>query len=154
MRYKSVERLKAVGDNTVIGASGEISDFIYIQKLLEELVYGFLANEFFILDVNLSYHFTCLFSSNSTEDFTEDDGHKLSTPEIHSYLNRVLYNRRNNFDPLWNSVVIGGFKNGKPYLGVVGLTSLRQCPFFHYFVSILTNISLLSIFPSIMRRPQ
>lgn len=92
MRYKSVERIAAVGRHTAIGASGEVSDFNYIRKLLGELM---------------------------TDDFTNDDGVSLSPQEIHSYLNRVMYNRRNKFDPLWNSLVIGGVKDGQPYLGTV-----------------------------------
>ena len=33
--------------------------------------------------------------------FCEDDGKELCPWEIHSYLCRVMYNRRNKFDPLW-----------------------------------------------------
>ena len=38
-RFRSLERLKAVGSTTIVGASGEYSDFQYIQKLLEDLTY-------------------------------------------------------------------------------------------------------------------
>jgi hypothetical protein len=55
----------------------------------------------------------------STNDFMWDDGNKLGPVEIHNYLNRVMYQRRNKFDPLWNSLVLGGVKNGQKYLGVV-----------------------------------
>eukprot|EP00897_Mesotaenium_endlicherianum_P010108 jgi/Mesen1/9125/ME000058S08618 len=92
LRYKSVERIKAVGKYTAIGATGEISDFYHLMTLLDELM---------------------------TNDFTFDDGIAMGPEEIHNYLNRVLYNRRNKFDPLWNSLVIGGYKDGKPYLGTV-----------------------------------
>jgi 20S proteasome subunit beta 7 len=37
-RFKNIERLTKVGDYTCIGASGEISDYQYIQELLEEKV--------------------------------------------------------------------------------------------------------------------
>jgi 20S proteasome subunit beta 7 len=37
-------------------------------------------------------------------------------------LNRVLYNRRNKFDPLWNTMVVGGIlSDGKPFLGTIGM---------------------------------
>lgn len=55
----------------------------------------------------------------STNDFMWDDGNNLGPVEIHNYLNRVMYGRRNKFDPLWNSLVLGGVKNGQKYLGVV-----------------------------------
>ena len=67
--------MKVVNSTTIIGFTGELSDFDYIMTLLNEL---------------------------STTDFCEDDGKELSPMEIHSYLTRVMYNRRNKFDPLWN----------------------------------------------------
>lgn len=39
IRYKSVERLKPVGKHSLLGASGEISDFQEIMKYLDELMY-------------------------------------------------------------------------------------------------------------------
>lgn len=94
-RYKSVCRIKEVGENIVLGASGEISDFQYIIKLLDEI---------------------------STEDFIMDDGAVLSPQEVFSFLQRVMYNRRNDFDPLWNSLVLAGVdRKGVPFLGSVGM---------------------------------
>jgi 20S proteasome subunit beta 7 len=54
-RYKSVSRLKRINDSTIVGASGELSDFAYINTLLEEL---------------------------ATEDFTFDDGISLTPKEV------------------------------------------------------------------------
>jgi 20S proteasome subunit beta 7 len=85
-RFKDIQRLHAVGDHTIIGAGGDMSDFQYIQSLLEDLV---------------------------IEEFTAQDGHALGPAEIHEYLSRVFYNRRSKMDPLWNSVVVGGVKDGK-----------------------------------------
>jgi len=89
-RFRSVERIKHVGKDTLLGASGEISDFQYIQQLLEELV---------------------------ERDRAFSDGSRLSPAEIHSYLVRVLYGRRNKFDPLWNQLLVAGHRNGKSFLG-------------------------------------
>ena len=69
-RYKSIQRLYKVNDSTVIGASGELSDFQYLQTLMEDLV---------------------------TEDYCMDDGVQLQPKEIYNWLTRVLYNRRNKF---------------------------------------------------------
>lgn len=38
---------------------------------------------------------------------------------LHSWLTRVLYNRRSRFDPLWNTFVVGGMQEDKPFLGFV-----------------------------------
>jgi len=51
-----------------------------------------------------------------------DDGNSFGPKEVHSYLTRVMYNRRNKFDPLWNALVLGGVKNGQKYLGMVDIT--------------------------------
>jgi 20S proteasome subunit beta 7 len=93
-RYKNLQRVRAVNSTTVIGFTGELSDFDYIMTLLEEL---------------------------NTADFCEDDGKELSPREIYAYLTRVMYNRRNKFDPLWNSLVVAGTKNGESFLGTVGM---------------------------------
>ena len=49
-RYKSVERLKAVSNNTLLGATGEISDFQAILQLLDRLMYVLLFYLFWCSD--------------------------------------------------------------------------------------------------------
>eukprot|EP00879_Flechtneria_rotunda_P001826 GHRR01001992.1.p1 GENE.GHRR01001992.1~~GHRR01001992.1.p1 ORF type:complete len:297 (+),score=77.56 GHRR01001992.1:233-1123(+) len=105
-RYKSVERIKKVNDRVIIAAGGELSDFQYILKLLDEL---------------------------TTDDYRADDGISLGPQEVYAYLCRVMYNRRNKFDPLWNSLVIAGIEAGSSsadpnsgssehsFLGTVGM---------------------------------
>ncbi|XP_066339645.1 proteasome subunit beta type-4-like [Miscanthus floridulus] len=88
LRYKSVERIKAVGKHGLIGASGEFSDFQEILHYLDEL---------------------------TLSDHMWDDGNSLGPKEIHSYLTRVMYNRRNKFDPK------KGPKGDEKYLGMVNM---------------------------------
>ncbi|XP_072084982.1 probable proteasome subunit beta type-7 isoform X1 [Arachis hypogaea] len=38
LRYKSIERLKPIGKDSLLGASGEISDFQEILRYLDELM--------------------------------------------------------------------------------------------------------------------
>jgi hypothetical protein len=38
VRYKSVGRMKQIGKTTVLGASGEISDFQAINQMLDQLM--------------------------------------------------------------------------------------------------------------------
>ena len=70
----------------MIGASGDMSDFQAIQALLDDIV---------------------------TDEFTYQDGHDLGPAEVHEYLSRVMYARRSKIDPLWNSILVGGFRDGK-----------------------------------------
>lgn len=72
---------------------------------------------FIITMLVLILNFDCC----SLNDNMWDDGNSLGPKEVHNYLTRVMYNRRNKFDPLLNSLVLGGVKNGQKYLGVVGI---------------------------------
>ena len=63
-----------------------MSDCQYIQSLLDDLV---------------------------IEEFTEQDEHTLGPAEIHEYLSQLMYGRRSKLDPLWNSLLVGGYKDGK-----------------------------------------
>ncbi|KZV65616.1 proteasome endopeptidase complex beta subunit [Peniophora sp. CONT] len=94
-RFKDVQRLHEVGKNTVIGAGGDMSDFQYLQDVLNELLLS--------------------------EDITTADGHTLGPEEIHEYLSRLMYGRRSKMNPLWNSLLVGGFKDGKSFLAYVDL---------------------------------
>ena len=66
-----------------------MSDFQYIQRILDELI---------------------------VDEFSAQDGHTLGPAEIHEYLSRVMYARRSKFDPLWNTLLVGGIKDGKKYM--------------------------------------
>jgi len=93
-RFRDVERMTAVGDNTIVGASGDISDYQYLQHVLESL----MANE-----------------------YVTADGHVLSPRNVFEYLSKIMYHRRSKFNPLWNSLVVGGIKDGEKFLGCVDL---------------------------------
>lgn len=93
-RYKDTRRLQRVGDNTLIGASGEISDFQSLMDMLENMHQG---------------------------DLNQDDGYTKSPTEIYNYLRAVMYNRRNKGNPLWNQLLVAGFREGAPFLGYVDL---------------------------------
>jgi 20S proteasome subunit beta 7 len=93
-RFRSIQRMEKIGDYTAIGAGGEYSDFQHITDTLHNLI---------------------------RKDFTHDDNSKLYPSEIYNYLIRTMYNRRNKFDPLYNSVLVAGFRDGKGFLGCVDL---------------------------------
>jgi 20S proteasome subunit beta 7 len=93
-RYRNEDRLCAIGESTVIGVSGDMSDFYHIKNLLESLM---------------------------TKEYYINDGHVLSAAHIYEYLGRVMYHRRTKLNPLWNTLVVGGYNEGKKFLGYVDL---------------------------------
>mmetsp|Transcript_52419 Transcript_52419/g.90043 ORF Transcript_52419/g.90043 Transcript_52419/m.90043 type:complete len:161 (-) Transcript_52419:222-704(-) len=50
-----------------------------------------------------------------------DDGFKHAPSEIFHYLRAVMYQRRNKMNPLWNNLLVAGFKDGESFLGSVDL---------------------------------
>jgi 20S proteasome subunit beta 7 len=93
-RYKDVRRMHQVGKYTLIGASGELSDFQSIQESLEKM---------------------------DQEDVNQDDGYNKTPSEYFNYLRAMMYHRRNKFNPLWNQLLVAGYKDGKSFLGYVDL---------------------------------
>lgn len=93
-RFKDVQRIVKLGDNVLIGASGEMSDFQAIQDMIENLF---------------------------QEDLNQDDGYKKSPAEVFNYLRTILYQRRGKGNPLWNQLLVGGFHQGQSFLGYVDL---------------------------------
>lgn len=97
LRFNNIERLIKVGSETIVGISGDISDLQHIERMLHEL-------------------------ETTEEVYDNDGGHSLRAPHVHEYLSRVLYNRRNQMNPLWNAVIVGGFNDDKtPFLKFVDL---------------------------------
>jgi 20S proteasome subunit beta 7 len=43
-----------------------------------------------------------------------NDGFQYTPKSLFSWMTRVLYNRRSNFNPLWNTFVVGGIQDGEP----------------------------------------
>ncbi|KDN48437.1 proteasome endopeptidase complex, beta subunit [Tilletiaria anomala UBC 951] len=95
-RFMDVRRLHEVSPNTLLGASGDMSDFQFIQHELQKVM---------------------IRESNAA------DGHTLSPSQVYAYLSRYMYQRRSKVDPLWNSFVVGGIdqSTGAPFLGYVDL---------------------------------
>ena len=93
-RFRDLRRVRQAGDYTVVGGSGDYMDFEHMLEYLEDLL---------------------------LEDTTLDDEPSYSPRELYEYLSRVYYNKRSEFNPLWNQVVVGGVRDGDAFLGYVDL---------------------------------
>lgn len=90
-----MKRLRKFGDSAIIGFSGDVSDMQYIDRLLESI------------DIRENY---------STH------GNTLNAKNLHTYLSKVFYKRRSEFNPLWNHILVAGFDGDKkPFLSSADL---------------------------------
>lgn len=64
------------------------------------------------LDIRENYH----------SSVTEDEAPQLSARNLHTYMSKVMYKRRSDFDPLWNHILVAGLdEQSKPFLASVDL---------------------------------
>lgn len=93
-KFNNISRIAQINENTIIGSSGEYSDYLELKRILEEKT----------LEDNLY------------------DGYStfLGPKELASYLAFISYQKRNKMNPYWNTTMIGGFDwEGNPYLNSV-----------------------------------
>lgn len=86
-----MQRMTSLGSRTLLGTSGDISDFQYLTRLLHQ------------------YH---------TTEVCYNDGHLMSPKQWYTALAAVLYKRRSESNPLWTANVLAGVENdGSIFLG-------------------------------------
>jgi 20S proteasome subunit beta 7 len=86
-QLRQLPRVFKINDITAVGGSGDYSDFQFLHEIIKEKV---------------------------NQDYCLNDGYVLKPKALYSWCTRVLYNRRSNFDPLWNKLVIGGIEDNQP----------------------------------------
>lgn len=63
-----------------------------------------------------------LLISLDTEEAYSTSGHTLNAQNLHTYLAKVFYKRRSDFNPLWNQVLVAGMDGEKkPFLASADL---------------------------------
>lgn len=104
-RFTDVRRLKPFNRKCVVGIGGDVSDMQYLDRLLLQL------------DVAEGY------AGVKNEDDGTDNGKAiLSAKNLWTYLSKVMYKRRTDFNPLWNALLIAGLDDeGKPFLASADL---------------------------------
>ncbi|KAK7536663.1 nucleophile aminohydrolase [Phyllosticta citricarpa] len=108
-RFTDVKRLRQFGPHTVLGFGGDVSDMQYLDRLLTSL------------SIREEYSAS---SGSADDDSTNsaDATATLNAKNLHTYVSKVLYKRRSDFNPLWNVVLIGGFDHGgAPFLASADL---------------------------------
>lgn len=83
MKLDDLQRIIKIGSNSVVGISGDISDFQYLERLLDD------------------------FQLEDSYDMENTDN--LRANHLSEYLTRVMYNRRSKMNPLWNAIIVAGF---------------------------------------------
>lgn len=78
--------------NVILAAAGEYSDYQFIRDSVEEKV--------------------------RIEDCL-NDGISMKPKALHTWLSRVLYNRRTKMKPLWSTFLVAGIQQDEPFLGEV-----------------------------------
>jgi 20S proteasome subunit beta 7 len=94
-RFTNIPRINKINSKVMLAYGGELSDYQYLERLLEEVV---------------------------TEDYIEADGIVKGPEQIHSFVCRVMHNYRSKGNPLYNQIVTAGFsRDDKPYLAYCDL---------------------------------
>ncbi|EDN07597.1 20S proteasome subunit [Histoplasma capsulatum] len=94
-RFTDIKRLRSFDNSTVLGFGGDVSDMQYIDRVLN----------FLSIEENYSTY-----------------GHSLNAQNLHTYLSKMMYRRRSEFNPLWNVILVAGFDSEeKPFLSSVDL---------------------------------
>lgn len=168
-RYKSLERIYKVNERCVVAAGGEISDFQQIVRYLEELVMGdFTAEDGIELGPREVYAYLCRVMYNRCAPRVPRRAgrgavlgrgrgatgmHRCTPCTCASVVAACSAQRmhpappppvlrRNKMDPLWNSLIVGGVEEGKPFLGSVGMIGT------HY-----TDTTMATGFGNMLARP-
>jgi 20S proteasome subunit beta 7 len=89
----------------VLGFGGDVSDMQYLDRLLT----------FESIDQNYM-------TDAPAPDAAAADRDALAANNVHTFLAKVMYRRRNSFDPLWNHILVAGLDaKGAPFLADVDL---------------------------------
>ena len=88
----------------MVGFSGDVSDMQYLDRHLNELA------------IDEAY------GSAADGDAVSATSNGLNAANLHKYLSKLFYARRNKFDPLWNQILVAGLDGeSQPFLAAADL---------------------------------
>jgi len=95
-KYKDINRIITVNEQCMVAASGDVADFIELERMIMEQV--------------------------RQDEVCADHGVQFNAKSLHSWIQTVFYARRSKQNPFWLTVAVGGFSDknqSKPFLGVI-----------------------------------
>lgn len=105
-RFTDVHRLKVFNRKSVVGFGGDVSDMQHIVRLLQSL------------DIDENYGA----GSPAAGEDGQNSADLMSAKNLHTYLSKVMYKRRSDFDPLWNALLVCGLdERNRPFLASADL---------------------------------
>lgn len=137
-RFNDVKRLRPFAGSSVVGFSGDVSDMQYLDRHLGEL------------EIDEAYEGNLTAAEAAGDDGLGGEDKDAEAPKgglnaanLHKYLSKLFYARRNKFDPLWNQLLVAGFdSNRKPFLAAADLRG-----------TVFTSPSLATGFGSMLAQP-
>ena len=91
-----MKRLRRFNSQVIVGFGGDVSDMQYLDRLLNSL------------DIR--------------ENYSSASDKPLHAKNLHTYLSKVMYKRRSDFNPLWNHILVAGLDGEqKPFLASADL---------------------------------
>ena len=70
----------------------------------------------------MQYMDRLLDSLDIRENYLSSSDHSMNAKNIHTYMSKVLYKRRSDFNPLWNMILVAGLDDDdKPFLASADL---------------------------------
>lgn len=94
-RFKDCQRVIKINDKVLLAASGDLADFIELERMLKEQV--------------------------REDEVAEEQSVCLNARSCWNWIQTVMYGRRSKQNPFWLTVAVAGWdeKNGRGFLGVV-----------------------------------
>ncbi|KAL2266649.1 hypothetical protein VTJ83DRAFT_6001 [Remersonia thermophila] len=115
-RFTDVKRLRPFLSTSVVGFGGDVSDMQFLDRHLNELA------------IDEAYEAEGCSAGGLGSSAQEPDASpgaskgQLNAANLHKYLTKLMYRRRNSFDPLWNQILVAGFDSASaPFLASVDL---------------------------------
>ena len=113
-----MERLIPFANKAIVGVGGDVSDMQYLTRFLTSLE---------IREAQGHHRFQGAKTeggkkADDNNNNNDDNAVRLTAQNLHTYLGKVFYKRRSDFNPLWNQVLVAGFDgDDKPFLSSVDL---------------------------------